>query len=461
MNQAIESLKQMYAELQAHRALAALVGTPLAWLERERELAVEQWSVNGFPTRNDEAWKYTSVKEIAEAEIQDAMGADARTLADLEDLRVRTRLEGEPAAELVFVNGRFIPKWSRVSEQSGLHVLSLTAALRAESPAVRSALTGLRETFGSIAHKGIETSFAALNTSLFRDGAVLVVEDSVQVEAPVVLTFIHTGPEAGGGKMTAAFPRVLAHFGRRSVVNVIENHVGQEGAAYLASSVSDLYLGDSARVGYVRLQREGLEGFHIGATRSFQARDSRLESLQISLGAKLSRQDLKVRLAAPGAEAFVDGLYVVRDRQHVDNHTAIEHAVGDTTSEQLYKGILDDESRAVFNGRIWIAKDAQRSNSSQLNNNLVLSMKAEVDTKPELEIFADDVKAGHGATVGRLDPEHLFYLKSRAITENDAIMMLAEGFAQDVVLRRTSNALRLALQLPVREAVRRLKASLQ
>jgi Fe-S cluster assembly protein SufD len=162
-------------------------------------------------------------------------------------------------------------------------------------------------------------------------------------------------------------------------------------------------------------------------------------------------------LAAPGAEAVVDGLYIENGKQHVDNHTNIEHFVADTRSEQLYKGILDGESRAVFNGRVFIAQDAQRSNSSQLNNNLLLSKRAEVDTKPELEIFADDVKAGHGATIGRLDPEHLFYLRSRAISSDDAVAMLALGFANDLVLRRTNEYVREALSLPVMNAVKGFK----
>ncbi|MCM2281970.1 MAG: Fe-S cluster assembly protein SufD [Bdellovibrionaceae bacterium] len=464
MNQAIENFKQIFAELQAHRALPALAGTPLAWLERERELAVEKWSVDGLPTRKLEAWKYTSVQAISDAEIVDAGGPDARALAELESVHESARMQVAVAAELVFVNGRFIPQWSTLPHIAGLHVLSLAAALRSDVPYVRNVLSAMRETFGSAAHKGAETAFAALNTSLFRDAAVVIAEDDCFVGSPIILTFIQSGTASSRvapQRMTAVYPKVLAHFGRHSQGHVIENHIGPNGATYVSTSLSDLHLGDSSHVSYVKLQREGDHGFHVGTTRVFQARDSRLDSLQISLGAKLARHDLKVRLAAPGAEAVVDGLYIVRDHQHVDNHTAIEHAVGDTRSDQLYKGVLDDESRAVFNGRIWINQDAQRSNSSQLNNNLILSMKAEIDTKPELEIFADDVKAGHGATVGRLDPEHLFYFQSRAIDPASAVAMLAEGFAQEVVFRRGSAVVREALLPLVRQAVRGLKVSVR
>ncbi len=458
MGNAVDSLRQIYAELQAHRALPALAGTPLAWLEREREAALADWSARELPTRKDEAWKYTSLRDVAESEILDAAGADARTLSALEAAGLRPRSSGSrTAANLVFVNGRFVPQWSVFPETPGVHVLPLSAALRAEGAPVRSALTGLREIFASAAHKGAETPFAAMNASLFRDAALIVAEGSVELEAPVFLNFIHTGAFPGSGRLTASFPRVIVLAGARSSLRVIESHGGADGAGYLTAGVTDLHLGEGARLSHVRMQREGDESFHFGTTRSWQSRGSRLESLQISLGAKLSRQDLKVRLAEAGAEATVDGLYLTRGRQHADHHTAIEHAVGDTTSSQLYKGILGGESRAVFNGRVWIAKDAQRSSSSQLNNNLLLSPRAEVDTKPELEIFADDVKAGHGATIGRLDPEHLFYFKSRAIPEQMAVAMLAEGFAQDVVTRLSSEALREALLPPVRAAVRGLK----
>lgn len=462
----MEAFKRILAELQAHRALPALAGTSLAWLEREREMALESWSAKGLPSRRDENWKYTSVQEIADADIVDAIGADARALSELESVRERARLADggsganadSVSAELVFVNGRFIPQWSRLSSVPGLHILPLAAALRADTPAVQSALIGLRGVFGSSAHKGDESVFASLNTSLFRDAAVVVAEEGCVASAPVVLTFIHTGQERE--RTTAVFPRVIASFGRRSEVHLIENHIGADQSSYLSSGVTDLHLADGSRVSHVKLQREGDSGFHLGTTRSFLGRDSRLESLQISLGAKLSRQDLKVRLAAPGAEAVVDGLYVVRGAQHVDNHTSIEHAVGETTSEQLYKGILDDQSRAVFNGRVWIEKGAQRSHSSQLNNNLLLSPKAEVDTKPELEIYADDVKASHGATIGRLDPEQVFYFESRAIDATSAVAMLAEGFAQEMVFRRGSEAVRRMLRDSVRSAVNGLKAGL-
>ena len=445
----LKALSSLKTILDGADQISPAQGLPIAWLKSERSKARETWEQTGFPSRQNEAWKYTSVSSLTEV---DWALAKPLSSSEAEATYRKSRLPVKVSGELVFVNGEFVPQLSTLSSTQGLFIGSLRSVLESGNTAVQSALENAGKVFADPAHKGVETSFASLNASLFSDAAVIVASANTVVKAPVVLSFIHSGK---GNELSVSQPRVFAVFGKHSEVTVIENHVGAE--SYFSNNVTDGYLADEAKVTYVRVQNESTKASHIGSTRFTVSRSARLESLQLSLGAALSRQDLKIRLTAPGAEAVVDGLYIVREKQHVDNHTAIEHIVGDTQSEQLYKGILDDESRAVFNGRIFIAQDAQKSNSSQLNNNLVLSKKAEIDTKPELEIFADDVKAGHGATIGRLDPEHLFYLKSRAISESQAVSMLALGFANDLVLRRTNPLVQEALKPLIVAAVGAVK----
>ncbi len=428
-------------------------GTAMSWFEPQRNAALMRWQERGLPSRQSEEWMYTSVTSLAESSWVRSKSESASP-----EFVKAARLKTTAVAEMVFVNGQFVPALSKVSELNGLYVGSLTDVLKNKNEPVLSALKNAEKTFASETHLGKETAFASINSTLFSDAVVIHAAANTRSADPIILTFIHTSVE--GSELPLALPRVFALFDRMSEVAVIENHIGEENAHYFSNGVTDGYLADGANVTYAKLQREGNQGSHIATTRFTLARDAKLESLQISFGAKLSRQDLKIVLGAAGAEAVVDGLYIQNGKQHVDNHTSIEHIVADTRSEQLYKGILDGESRAVFNGRVFIAQDAQRSNSSQLNNNLLLSKRAEVDTKPELEIFADDVKAGHGATIGRLDPEHLFYLRSRAISSADAVAMLAFGFANDLVLRRTNERVREALSAPVANAVKSFKVNL-
>lgn len=458
---AIDSLKGHLARLKTDGALSSFAGSVFAYLDGERRRADESWIQTGLPTRQNEAWKYTSVAAITGSAIMDGHGrSDAKLLAQLEPIRAKWQLAVQPHLELVFVNGTLVRQWSQLTAVPGVSILSLNEALASRDAGLTSALQEAAAVFAKPEHHSKESPFAALNTSLLRDATVMHIAAGTVVSRPIILTYITTGAEdksVSDNVLACAQPRMFASFGRLSEAVVIENHVGIDGQAYLSNSVTDIYLAAGARVSYGHMQRESHEAFHISSTRAWLERDSRLESLQVSLGAKLARQDLKVRLAASGAEALLDGLYLAHGTQHVDNHTSLEHAVGDTRSEQVYKGILDDEARAVFNGRVWIAPDAQRSNSSQLNNNLLLSVKAEVDTKPELEIYADDVKASHGATVGRLDDEALFYLRSRAIETNEAVKMLAQGFAQDVVIRCAREDFRQAMGAPLPAAVSAMK----
>ncbi len=459
------SLQKNWQRLQGQ--LPSFAGTPFEVLDGERIRSSQRWQASGLPTRALEDWKYTSVATIADSELVE-LGEEAANKVELGEILQHSRLNLKTAIELVFVNGQFAPSRSRLSNKSTFFLSSFSQVTRlgsggASGDSLESKWPGLTRALENVrgaGHQGIENAFASINSSLFRDGVVLYVPDGVVIEEPIVLTFLTcVSNDPKTPEVLPTFhPRVLVALGRRASVSVLEQSMGRDGSRYFSNGVADFLVGDNAHLSYVRLQRDGRDAINLVTTRMSLGNSSRLESLQLSLGAQLARQDLQVRFASPGGEAVVNGLYVVRGNQHVDNHTSIEHAVGQTVSEQTYKGILDDNARAVFNGRICIAEKAQKSSAAQLNRNLLLSSKAEIDTKPELEIFADDVKAAHGATVGRLDPEHLFYLRSRAISETLALGMLAQGFAQDVVLQLSNVSLREALMKPVADALTGLKS---
>lgn len=449
-SQGIASIEEAYHHLLSTRpgVVASEAGGELAWLRAARQRDFTRWSKDGIPTRRQERWLYTNLSTLNESHIVLPTPWESDELILHE---AYPRLPGEKSAEVVFLNGKFVPEWSKLVNENGLSVLVLSEIL---SECVNEGWTAERREKFAAFQSHIDTSdadretiFAAMNTSLIQDAVLIHLDAKVRVQHPIVVTFLsdsEVSPESKELPMTS--PRVFASLGRGAQASIIEVYTGSSAARYFANTVSDLRVADAARLSYCQLQMQGSEGLHIGTTRIRQGRDSWTEAFQFSLGAKLSRQDFHVSLEGEGAEATVDGLYVVRGRQHVDNHTDIEHVVGNTTSEQIYKGILYDSSRAVFNGRVHIHRDAQHANASQLNKNLMLSPKAEVDTKPELDIFADDVKAAHGATIAQLDPEHIFYLQARAIPRPEAIKMLAHGFAQDVVFRIKNDDIRECLR---------------
>lgn len=437
----IGSIAAAYHQLLTERrgSLASEAGGELQWLAEARERAFKRWREEGLPTRKSEEWKYTSVSAIAEARVSLPLPAKKAEL----DLSQGLPPFVDAEAEFVFLDGVFMPGLSRRSSTKGLsiEVLSEVVAECVESgwnSERRQRIAGFRAHLES-SDADRETVFAAINTSFMQDVALIHVEANVAVKKPVVITHLATCKkhEPGLSHLPMLSPRLFASVDRRAEVTVLERFCAQGEGRYLTNSVSDLRVAEGGRLSYSQLQTEAetADAFHIGTTRVRQGRDSATEAFQFSLGAGLSRQDLHVSLEGEGAETVVDGLYMVQGAQHVDNHTVIEHVVANTASEQIYKGVLADQARAVFNGKIHIHPGAQKSNAAQLNNNLVLSPKAEVDTKPELEIYADDVKASHGATIGQIDPDHVFYLESRAIAHDEAVKLLARGYAMDVVYR--------------------------
>jgi len=389
--------------LEAQRRFAANGGASApGWLQELRATAIARFEALGFPTTRQEAWRFTSVAAIAETPfaLSEGPAAPLPALADLEPF-----LLGDAAPHrLVFVNGRFSPALSRVEGfPAGVRVESLGAALRREPELVRRHL-------GSVA--GFDDhSFRALNTAFLADGAFVHVPPRVALTEPVQILFV-TVP---GASPAATHPRSLIVADREASAAIVETYAGLGEGVYWTNAVTEIVLGDGARVDYHRVQRETEQGYHVASTQCHQGRDSRLTVHPVAFGGALARHDLLVALDGAGAYGVLNGLYLLRGRQHVDHHTVIDHRQPHCESHEYFNGVLDGTSRSVFTGRIVVRPGAQRTDSKQTNNNLLLSADAHADSQPQLEIYADDVRCSHGATIGQLDPDQLFYLRTRGI----------------------------------------------
>jgi len=304
-------------------------------------------------------------------------------------------------------------------------------------------------------HAGFDRNgFTALSTAFLADGAVLEVDDGIAVDRPIEVVFASDGRE--GERI--GHPRLLAVLGREAEASLVESYVSLDGAPTLTNAVAEVVLGAGAQLAHLRVVREGGGGSHVATTAVVQERDSRYASAALALRASFLRHELEVRLAGEGAQCSLDGLYLAGGKEFVDNHTTIEHAVPHGTSRELYKGVLAGGARAVFNGKVIVRPDAQKSNAQQTNKNLLLSPHAEIDTKPELQILADDVKCAHGAAVGQPDPEAIFYLKSRGIGDAAGRKLLTRGFAGEVVQRVAPEALRRVVEAAVFERLEQIFA---
>lgn len=366
----------------------------------------------GLPSRKDEEWHYTSVKVLGEVNF---MPSAFNPVEPSHDTMVEIKKYLNPDfTNIVFFNG----------------VLNKT--LSQELP---EGFT-LRELSEYPNH--FDDTFDALNGAYLVKPFVLSLAKETSVEKPVNFLYF-TSVE--GGPALMVHPRIYVDVGARSSVKFLESYHGKSGVSYFVNSVLDLHISESAKVTYVRIQGESVNAINIGRTRVSLAKNANLESLAFATGAGLSRHTLEVFLNGSGSSSEILGVYAVQGSQHVDNTTLIDHRVGECNTNQLYKGILDGESRAAFCGKVLIEKGAQKANSAQLNNNLLLSKKAEADSKPTLEIFADDVKAAHGSTVGQLNSEELFYLLSRAIPKSKAIPMLSYGFLSEVIYKISDDSI--------------------
>ncbi len=399
------------------------------WLAPLRKQAFEVFESQGFPSTRVEDWKYFNLAPLRKTTFhhvhdRERVSLRRETLAGFE-------VHCLPGAQLVFVDGYFEPTLSTTRVlPDGIELGDLATAIQAKR-------AFLEKHLGE--HARIDADpLVALNTAMLHDGAFVHVGRGVQVPDPIHLLFVSTGTKGA----TASHPRTIVVLEEGAALNLVEDYVSTTDATYFTNPVTEVILESGAVLDYSKLERESKNAFHVSATHVFQARDSSFESTSISFGGKSVRNDLFVRLAGPGASCVLNGLNVIGDHQLVDDHTTIRHEQPHCTSQELYKSILDGHAEGVFNGAIYVAQDAQKTSSRQTNRNLVLSKHALMNTKPQLEIYADDVKCSHGATVGELDEEALFYLRARGIDQETSRRILTYAFANDVLTRIRQEPLR-------------------
>ena len=399
------------------------------WINQIRTAAFGRFVELGFPTTRLEDWKYTNVAPIVKIPFTRA-GRAWRAL-QVEPLEPFT-LEEVACAQLVFVNGHYSSDLSSLEKlPEGVMASSLATALAGNPASVEAHLAQ---------HAGYHNqAFVALNTAFMEDGAFVSIPKDTIVEAPIHLLFISSarlGPtDDGGGSAPVSYPRNLIVVGSHSQARIIESYVGLEHDVYLTNVVTEIVGGESAVVDYYKVQRESEEAFHVATVQAQLGHSSTFSSHAIDIGGALVRNDLNVALDGEGAECALNGLYMVTGRQHVDNHTRIDHAQPHCSSRQLYKGILDGKSRGVFSGKIVVHKAAQKTDAKQANKNLLLSEDAVIDSKPQLEIFNNDVKCTHGTTIGQHDQDAMFYLRSRGVDLAAARSLLTYAFASELLGR--------------------------
>ncbi len=392
------------------------------WLVPLRQAGLDSFAAQGFPTLDDEDWRFTNVAPLARLNFRPAApvavnGAESRTIA-------ASVFAGLAGHRLVFVNGFFAPALSNLQAvPEGVRIGNLATALTHDAALIR-------EHLGQQARTD-KNAFAALNQAFFSDGAFIVVPPGVTIAEPVQLLYISSAKASG----EAIQPRNLIIAGANSGVTVVESYLQASDAAYFTNSVTEILAADSARVEYIKLQDEAAGAFHIATIAGEFGRASNVTVHSFALGAKLSRNNIRVKLAGTGLECILNGLYLTRNEQLADHHMIVEHAQPHCASHEYFNGILDDKSKGVFHGRIYVHPAAQKTDAKQTNKNLLLSDSACADTKPQLEIYADDVKCTHGATVGQLNPESVFYLRSRGMSRETARRMLIHAFAGEIIER--------------------------
>ncbi len=409
------------------------------WLKNLRETAFQYFTEKGFPTMENEEWKYTSVKEIVNGEWS---ASDEKSLLSPVAGFV---FEESKTSVLVFANGIFDKNSSNLEALKDANIFSFSEALADEKLGKI-----FKAKLGSLVDSE-KNGFTALNTAFVGEGVFIQLPKNAKIDAPVQLLFL-----TGDGIIS--FPRILIVAEEFSEATFVETYNRSEETKYLTNSVVEISVAAEAKIKHFRVQRESHSAFHISNTAAEIARGSIYDTTAINLGAKLSRHDVSLKFNEEGGEAFVDGLYFLGESQHHDTHSAIHHDVPNCTSHQTYKGILNDKSRGVFNGKVFVAVGASGTDGYQSNKNLLLSNDARIDTKPQLEIFNDDVKCSHGATVGQLEEEELFYLLSRGLNESLAKNLLTYGFAEEIVNKIEIESIKKQLDEAV---LNRLNASLE
>ncbi|HEV2694410.1 MAG TPA: Fe-S cluster assembly protein SufD [Verrucomicrobiae bacterium] len=415
-NNGTESLVEKFPQFTA-----AAASQP-TWLLPVRKAGLASFAAAGFPTLNDEDWRFTNVAPIAKLNFQFAApahvnGAESAAL----EASVFTQLPGH---RLVFVNGFYSAKLSSPKPVTGgVRIESLAAALAKDASLIEKHL-------GQYAHTA-NNAFAALNQAYFTDGAFVYVPADQTVAEPIQLIYISSAKQSG----ETILPRNLVIAGANSKFTVVESYLSTGNVAYFTNAVTEILAGDNAAVEHIKLQDEAPGAYHIATIAGEFGRTSNVSIHSFALGSKLSRNNIRTKLAGEGLECVLNGLYLTRDEQLADHHMIVEHAQPHCASHEYFNGILDDKSRGVFHGRILVREIAQKTDAKQTNKNLLLSDDAGADTKPQLEIYADDVKCTHGATIGQLNDESIFYLRSRGLDTETSKRMLIHAFAGEIIAR--------------------------
>lgn len=401
-----------------------------------RAAAFEAFSAAGFPTRRDEQWRYTDLKPISTAELDFAPPPPSAELVS----RVAESLDqagfDEATSRLVFIDGCYCDTLSRTTAAAGISLASLASCSEADLPVH--------------AHAPFDGHpLATLNAAFARDGALIAAEDGARTTAPIELVFV-----AGGRSGLAAHPRIVIDLGQGAEVTLIQHLLDLQPGRGWFNAVTEIVQAPGSQLTLYRLQDHGTQQFHTALMRAELAEDAKLNCGYFDLGGRLVRNDFDVRLAGPGAEADLNGLFLASSGQHTDNHIRMDHIAPRTRSAESFRGIIGDRGHGVFNGKVVVHRDAQHIDARQSSDNLLLADNAEIDTKPELEIYADDVKCSHGATIGELDDDQLFYLRARGLADDEARNLLTFAFANTVLKRialpqlRELVATRVAARLP-------------
>ena len=415
---------------QASASAASHAPAPLQAL---RSAGAAAFARLGFPTTRSEDWGYTNVSAISETPFVPAIDRAPSLLQDVS--RLEPYSFGGAGPMLVFLNGRFAPALSsHETLPDGVRVMSLADAATHEPE--------LLQRYLGVAAAADRDGFSALNAAFAAEGTLIHVGKEMVTEVPVHV--LHVTDAAGAGLMS--HPRHLIVVERHAKASVIESYVAIDDVAYFTNTVTEVVVEDGATLHHVRVQRESRSAFHVGTIEARQGRDSHFLQFSFQTGGQLSRSNVYTVLEGDGCGTTLNGLYMLDGMQHGDHQTRVEHVAPNCFSRELYKGLLDGASHGVFNGKVYVHADAQKTDGKQTNNTLLLSPEAQIDTKPQLEIFADDVKCTHGATVGRMDETSLFYLKSRGVGSVLAKQLLMYAFAADVIETIDNNAVKESLE---------------
>jgi len=420
----MKQLKELATPFASVAKNAELIGQDLPWLKSLRLKASTQFNRNGLPAKKEEDWKYTSLWVLSQQEFTHQAQPNKLSEAQIQQLALNKN-----AFRIVLVDGLYSSQLSQVDDlPDGVNIVPLSQGLELAQPHLGKQL--------DLSTAG----FNALNTLLMNEGIVVTVASDVEITTPIELLVINSGQTNN----LATHLRNIVVLGSNSHATLVEHYVSVTDASSLTDVVTEVVLAPDAKLNHYKLQQESDNTFHIATISAKQAAKSQWNNHSISLGGKLARNNIHTQLLGEHSHVKMDGVYIINGEQHVDHHTRIDHSVANTSSDELYKGVLDDTSHAVFNGKVIVHKDAQKTDANQQNNNLLLSRGCEIDTKPEMEIYADDVKCGHGSTVGQLNEDNLFFLRARGLDEDSARNLLTYAFAAEVLERIENSELRQA-----------------